>query len=48
MEYLIQNGELSIKQKLEILKLWQNIKQSLKKADRTTVRDLKNARIENV
>ena len=29
------------KQKLEILKLWQNIKQSLKKADRTTVRDLK-------
>ena len=29
------------KQKLEILKLWQNVKQSLKKADRTTVRDLK-------
>ena len=29
------------KQKLEILKLWQNIKQSLKKADRTTVRELK-------
>lgn len=32
------------KQKLEILKLWQNIKQSLKKADRTTVRELEERR----
>ena len=32
------------KQKLEILKLWQNIKQSLKKADSTTVRELEERR----
>ena len=32
------------KQKLEILKLWQNIKQSSKKVDRTTVRELKKMR----
>ena len=37
----VQRSRQKQKQKLEILKRWQNIKQSLKKADRTTVRDLK-------
>ena len=40
-EEKVEDISLAMRQKLEILKLWQNIKQSLKKADRTTVRDLK-------